>query len=158
MDKIRVKVLNNRAAGRFWIIYVFYEGYREWKTCTNTWFSLSKEYCVWDLSKEREREREVCNMQSIYHDTNLIKRATGIHFMLLIYVWITTLFTIELSGKPYIYVQSMYTRRLWFIKIFVYFQFLFLLFSSKELPRIMEKSKQVRLIMKIYEKYCKKCY
>lgn len=45
-------------------------------------------------------KRSFCNMQSIYHDTNLIKRATGIHFMLLIYVWITTLFTISFHENP----------------------------------------------------------
>lgn len=61
----------------------------EKKDILNTWIHLRRVTLA----------ETICNNWRIYHDTNLIKRAVGIHFTRLIYVWITTLFSAEISRR-----------------------------------------------------------
>lgn len=54
---------------------------------------------TWIHSRCSSLAGTICNNWRVYHDANLIKRAVGIHFTRLIYVWITTLFSAEISRR-----------------------------------------------------------
>lgn len=55
----------------------------------------------------RTRAGAVCNNWHVHHDTNLIKHTLGIHFTLLIYVWITMPCG---SNRDFVMMRSISTR------------------------------------------------
>lgn len=80
---------------------------RIYASCSNIMYFILRKYQkrkeryinTWIHSRCSSLAGTICNNWRVYHDANLIKRAVGIHFTRLIYVWITTLFSAEISRR-----------------------------------------------------------